>query len=44
MSEAMVLKLSQRGHLEWHHMPARFHKNLQIVSNVDKGTGTQTGR
>jgi hypothetical protein len=49
MVEATELKLFFRGPLEWHYTPTRFHEDLPIGSEVDKGgqregeTDTHTG-
>jgi len=34
--------MSRRGHLQWHHLPNKFHKNPLIGSEVIRGTHTHT--
>jgi hypothetical protein len=43
MVEGMGLKLRCQGHLQWHDLPTKFHKNLSIGSEVIRGD-TQTDR
>jgi hypothetical protein len=35
--ESMGFKIIASSPLEWHHLTTKFHKNLPIVSNVDRG-------
>jgi hypothetical protein len=41
--DAVGLKLSHRGALQRHHLPTKFHENLQIGSRVIRWTERQTG-
>jgi hypothetical protein len=42
--EATILKkMWHRGHLKWHYLPTKFHKNLPIGSNIISDTHTQAG-
>jgi hypothetical protein len=43
MVEGTGLKVWRRGHLQWHNVPTKFHKNLEIGSKVIRGD-TQTDR
>jgi hypothetical protein len=40
MVEAMGLKLSHQGPLEWHHLPMKFHEYLPVRSKVISGAHT----
>jgi hypothetical protein len=40
MAEATRLKIRHRGHLEWHHFSAKFHKNPPTGSKVISGKHT----
>jgi hypothetical protein len=42
MIKAMGLKLWRRGHIQWHDLTAKFHKNLLISSKADRGKDTHT--
>jgi hypothetical protein len=43
--EDIGLKLLHQGHLEWQHLPTKFHENPPIGSKVISGGGhTQTDR
>jgi hypothetical protein len=43
MVAATALKTWRRGHLQWHELPTKFHKNLPIYSEIETGKDTQTG-
>jgi hypothetical protein len=43
MVATTALKLWHRGNLQWHDIPTKFHKNLPIVSKVDRGEHRQDG-
>jgi hypothetical protein len=40
MVEDMGLKLLHRGHLEWQHLPTKFHEHPPIGSKVISGGHT----
>jgi hypothetical protein len=37
VAEAMGLKMCPRGHLQWHHLPTKFHENPLIGSKLTSG-------
>jgi hypothetical protein len=41
MVEAMALKLLQRGPLEWHHLPTKYHEDLPSGSKIINGGQTE---
>jgi uncharacterized protein YneF (UPF0154 family) len=43
MAEVTRLEMWPRGHLQWHHLPTKFHENPPIGSKVISGKHTQTG-
>jgi hypothetical protein len=42
MVATTALKLWYRGHLQWHDLPTKFHKNLPLGSDVDWEWGRHT--
>jgi hypothetical protein len=40
MAEATRLKICCRGHLEWQHLPTKFHENPPVGSKVISGGHT----
>jgi hypothetical protein len=42
MFNAMGLKLSHRGSLQWHHLPTEFRENLPIGYGGDTQTDRRT--
>jgi hypothetical protein len=41
MAKATILKMWHRGHLQWHHLPTKFHEKPPIGSKVVTGTHTE---
>jgi hypothetical protein len=44
VNEATRLNTWRRGHLQWYHLPTKFHENSPIGSKVISGIHTQTNR
>jgi hypothetical protein len=47
MIEGEGLKLWRRGHLQWHHLPTKFHEKQSVSSKLLRGhrqTGIRTDR